>query len=577
MRRERRQWTLSGLQRKVSWKKLWHEYKQVRREILEGGAPLQRKSPQQDGMDSNGPLVMSPEMGGGDRSCATEESTPLEEVIPSPNMLILEEEKDRSNAEEDRSNVEEELEKQEFDFPNVTFVGNSKPRIDAQKREERASETADKSLKNVYSILEDLGNISANITLKQLLYHSPEIREELKYSLGKKIRLAYIDSMGSPNFSFSISGTLYKNCILDGGANCNIISAQITKDKKLSISPCGEIYLKLADGTYVRPLGEVNVTVEYEGRGEIVELLVLANPGYDILLGRPWLKKVDAITHWRDDRYSIELMNRQFEIVPNVHEKDTIMDARFADAKVCNEEEFIRRFDFGGEEEALKQSLVSAFQTEFHDLFVDNIDELKVADVEPVDIETLTDRGIITKMKRFSSPEIVEIRRQVEALENFKKVKKSVSDWRFNIVLVGKSDNSLRFCVNYRPLNEVTVKDSYPIPHMESILDQLAGRRYFTTLDLFKGFWQIPLSEETMAKTTFGTPFGSFCWTVLPMGLMNAPAVFQRIMEKYVQPVDPEHIAIYIDDLALSEDSLRSMVRLMFRTFTRLRERRSSM
>ena len=89
MRRERRQWTLSGLQRKVSWKKLWHEYKQVRREILEGGAPLQRKSPQQDDMDSSGPLVMSPEMGGGDRSCATEESTPLEEVIPSPNMLIL--------------------------------------------------------------------------------------------------------------------------------------------------------------------------------------------------------------------------------------------------------------------------------------------------------------------------------------------------------------------------------------------------------------------------------------------------------------------------------------------------------
>ena len=104
-----------------------------------------------------------------------------------------------------------------------------------------------------------------------------------------------------------------------------------------------------------------------------------------------------------------------------------------------------------------------------------------------------------------------------------------------------------------RGLNAVTKGDSFPLPHINDLLDDLGSARYFSTLDLASGFWQIPVHEKSQEKTAFSTPFGLFEFWMMPFGLKNTPSVFQRLMQQVLADVKPDSgpnfVAAYIDDL----------------------------
>ena len=106
-------------------------------------------------------------------------------------------------------------------------------------------------------------------------------------------------------------------------------------------------------------------------------------------------------------------------------------------------------------------------------------------------------------------------------------IQPSNSPWASPIVMVRKKDGTHRFCVDYRSLNEVTKADTYPLPRVDDLLDQLGGAKFFTTLDLASGFWQIRVAQGSREKTAFVVPQGLFEFRVMPFGLTNAPAVFQ--------------------------------------------------
>ena len=131
------------------------------------------------------------------------------------------------------------------------------------------------------------------------------------------------------------------------------------------------------------------------------------------------------------------------------------------------------------------------------------------------------------KPKAFEGEEETYLKQQTKAGV----VVPSTSSWASPVVLVRKKDGSVRFCVNYRRLNEVTIKDAYPLPRIDMVLDCLSSARLFSTVDLQSGYWQLEMHPKDRHKTAFITKYGLFEYSKLPFGLCNAPGTFQRCME----------------------------------------------
>ena len=148
----------------------------------------------------------------------------------------------------------------------------------------------------------------------------------------------------------------------------------------------------------------------------------------------------------------------------------------------------------------------------------------------------------------------------------------SNSAWSSPIVLVTKKDGSTRFCVDYRRLNDLTVKDAYPIPRVDECLDSLTGSKWFSCLDLNSGFWQIGLDPADKEKTAFATSLGLYQFTVMPFGLANAPSTFERLIEDVMRGYQWEICLVYMDDVIVPSPIFEESIVRLELVFQRLSE-----
>ena len=148
----------------------------------------------------------------------------------------------------------------------------------------------------------------------------------------------------------------------------------------------------------------------------------------------------------------------------------------------------------------------------------------------------------------------------------------SKSPYSSPIVMVPKKDGTNRMCIDYRKLNEITTKDAYPLPRIGQTIDALQGAGYFSSLDLASGYWQVPVAEKDRHKTAFCTPEGGlYEFVKMPLGLTNAPATFQRLMNKIFKEDIFKHVLIFLDDLLVYSETPEEHLEHLEKVFLKLR------
>jgi hypothetical protein len=130
-------------------------------------------------------------------------------------------------------------------------------------------------------------------------------------------------------------------------------------------------------------------------------------------------------------------------------------------------------------------------------------------------------------------------------------IRSSSSPWGCLALFVKKKDQSLRLCVDYRPLNTVTIKNKYPLPHIDILFDQLAGAKVFFNVDLRSSYYQIKIHPKDIPKTAFSTRYGLYEYLVMSFELINAPAYFMYLMNSVFMPELNKFIMVFIDDILI--------------------------
>lgn len=153
---------------------------------------------------------------------------------------------------------------------------------------------------------------------------------------------------------------------------------------------------------------------------------------------------------------------------------------------------------------------------------------------------------------RSSQADRAQIEKQVESLLSQGFIRPSLSPYAAPVILAEKKgEGRTRMCIDYRKLNAITIPDYQPIPRIDDVLDSLGSSKYFTALDITSGYWHVPMKPEDIHKTAFVTPTGHYEWLVMPFGLKNAPATFQRAMKTIIAKHNLRNVVNYFDDIVV--------------------------
>ena len=151
--------------------------------------------------------------------------------------------------------------------------------------------------------------------------------------------------------------------------------------------------------------------------------------------------------------------------------------------------------------------------------------------------------------------ELAELKNQLKELLDKGFIRPSLSEWGCPALFMKKKDQSLRMCMDYRPLNAVTIKNKYPLPQIDILFDQLSNTKVFSKIDLRSRYHQIEIRQQDIPKTSFSTRYGLYEYLVMSFGLTNAPAYFMYLMNLVFMPELDKFAVVFIDDILIYSEN----------------------
>ena len=265
------------------------------------------------------------------------------------------------------------------------------------------------------------------------------------------------------------------------------------------------------------------------------------------------------------------------EIVPIPEfEKDLVFNIKEEKPEPSNEVKKVNLMDgevtIGQGLDFNEQNDIIKLLNEYQDVFAFEKKKMGKCKIAEFSVELTDNRPIHISPYRYSAPARQEIQKQVAELLELGIISPSRSPYSFPVVLVTKPDGSARMCVDFRALNQIVKQDSYPLPSIEDILSYLQGSKYFATIDLNCGFWQIPVREKDREILSFCTQDSLYCFNYLPFGISTAPSFFQRVLDVVLSGLKYTDCFCYIDDIVVFGTNFESFILRLNRVLDRLRE-----
>lgn len=361
-------------------------------------------------------------------------------------------------------------------------------------------------------------------------------------------------------------------CLIDGGATGDFIDLSFAASLGLPLTPVDDpMTVTVADGSSMISASRVAVTLTFAGRFTATrQLHVVDLKGqFPIILGKPWLRDVNPDINWarnevwvgKPGRKRILLQGRRMHTLLDDHcLLISAIQVKRLHSRGCATQLMVIRdapaSDPLAEACDPKCSPVADVVSKFADVFA------PIAGPPPERLVKHTielepgSRPTVGPIYRMSEGELEELRKQIADLLAKGFIRPSASPFGAPVLFVRKKDGSYRLCVDYRALNKNTIRDAYPLPRIDDLLDRLHGAQFFTSLDMQMGYHQVEVAPDDVPKTAMRTRYGSYEFVVLPFGLCNAPATYQRLMNQILDPLIDRCVIVYLDDVLIFSKTL---------------------
>jgi hypothetical protein len=369
------------------------------------------------------------------------------------------------------------------------------------------------------------------------------------------------------------------NIGLDCGATNSIINFNTAVKNNILLNNTN-LMVKTADSSII-PTKGITEPLEVNINGHLCKLNLIAidHDDHDVLLGLDWFDLTGAGVF-----PALQLLKFPSENVylssnaesRNYSENVDVLLVDIADENDIDDDNIWSpnyEFEIKPQSKLSKQEkiLFNVIIESAQSMFAKDLSDLGPCQIREHKIKTKDDDPIYIPPYRKSEAEREIIRREIQEMLDAKIIRKSNSPWSSPCLLVPKKNTTKkRLVIDYRPLNAKTIQQNWPIPRVLDILDRLSGSIWFTVLDLKSGYWQVLMSQDSIAKTAFSTSDGHYEFLRLPFGLKNAPAEFSRIMFMVLGNLN--FVEIYLDDITIHSKTLEEHVEHILEVLQRLKE-----